>query len=68
MGERAWGLQFHLEATEGIVATMAAGGAGELVAAGSSPEVLLAPMGQHLADYQALARGVFQAWARLLRR
>lgn len=66
-GDRAWGLQFHLEVTGTVVDAMALGGGEELASAGVQTFALTQGVGQHGAALQSLARTVFGRFAGLVR-
>lgn len=61
----AFGMQFHPEVDEGILHIMAESGREELEAAGVGIDAVLAPMREHLAGWQAVARDAFEAWAQI---
>ena len=61
----SFGIQFHPEVDEPILRAMAESGREELEGLGLRPEALLAPMRQHLAGLQAVARDAFGGWARI---
>jgi GMP synthase (glutamine-hydrolysing) len=65
-GERAWGIQFHLEVEENVLAAMLSSGADELAAEGVDPDLLLAQSARELPRLREVAAGVFSRWAALL--
>jgi GMP synthase (glutamine-hydrolysing) len=62
-GRSAYGLLFHLEVTESIIAAMVAAFADECVAAGVDGAEISRRMPQHLPPLQAIGRTVFARWA-----
>jgi len=64
-GERAWGVQFHLETDEEVFSAMMAGEA-ELREAGVDPEHLRSQSVRELPRLRSIAQGVFARWAELL--
>ena len=64
-GERAWGVQFHLETDEEVFSAMMAGEV-ELREAGVDPEHLRAQSARELPRLRSIAQGVFARWAELL--
>jgi len=62
-GERAVGLQFHLEVDEPVLTAMIASGGEELREAGVDPELLTAQARRELPRLRAIAAGVFSRWA-----
>ena len=65
-GERAWGVQFHLELDAGVLQAMLAGGAEELAEEGVDPAQLLAASSRELPRLAALATTVFTRFAALV--
>jgi len=64
-GERAWGVQFHLEVDPEVLQAMLSGEA-ELLEAGVDPAHLLAQAERELPRLREVSRGVFQRWAAFL--
>ena len=64
-GERAWGVQFHLETDEEVFSAMMAGEA-ELREAGVDPGHLRSQSVRELPRLRSIAHGVFARWAQLL--
>ena len=65
-GERAWGVQFHLEIDAQTLRAMVDGGGDELAEAGVDPELLLAQAGRELPRLLPVASGIFFCWVKLL--
>jgi GMP synthase (glutamine-hydrolysing) len=65
-GERAYGLLFHLEATNKIVEDMARGFAGELDEEKIEGADIIAQTREHLPQLQRIGASVFQRWASLI--
>jgi|FaiFalFF_MnMetaG_3_1042247.scaffolds.fasta_scaffold00167_11 GMP synthase (glutamine-hydrolysing) len=65
-GTSAYGLLFHLEVTEPLIAEMVRTFAEELREAGLSGEEILRQAPQHLPAVQQIGRTVFRAWTRLI--
>ncbi|HOB98763.1 MAG TPA: gamma-glutamyl-gamma-aminobutyrate hydrolase family protein [Verrucomicrobiota bacterium] len=65
-GRGAWGILFHIEVTETIVAGMVRTFADELRGAGVNARSILAEGERHLRALRALAESVVGAWASLL--
>jgi GMP synthase (glutamine-hydrolysing) len=61
-GERAWGIQFHLEMNEPVLRTMLQSGAAELAENGVDPDLLLAQSRRELPRLQQIAAHVFSRW------
>jgi GMP synthase (glutamine-hydrolysing) len=66
-GQRAWGLQFHLEVTAPVVDAMTSGGGSELAAAGVSLAAVTRGVARHGSALEAVARTVFGRFAQLVR-
>lgn len=66
-GRAAFGILFHLEVTEAIVAGMVAAFADELRETGVDGRQILAEAKQHLPGLGAIARTVFGDWTRLVK-
>lgn len=66
--ERAYGLLFHLEATQKIVEDMLRGFSEELDEERIDGAEILAQSHDHLARHQSIGRSVFQRWASLVGR
>jgi GMP synthase (glutamine-hydrolysing) len=66
-GDRAYGVLFHLEATEPVVKAMAGAFRDELAGAGVSVEALIAETRQHAAACAGIGVPFFQRWAALAR-
>jgi GMP synthase-like glutamine amidotransferase len=64
-GERAWGIQFHLEMDEALLRAMIASGSAELAEAGVDSDLLLAQAARELPRLQKLAAAVFSRWVEL---
>jgi GMP synthase (glutamine-hydrolysing) len=60
---RAWGLQFHPEADEAIIAGWARHAPGELRSAGVEPAWLAAESARHMGEQRRLARALGRAFA-----
>ena len=65
-GERAWGVQFHLEIDVQTLRAMVDGGGDELAEAGVDPQLLLAQAGRELPRLLPVASGIFSRWVKLL--
>lgn len=65
-GQGAYGILFHLEVTSGIVACMLDAFADELREEGIAPAELASKTTASLAGLEAIGKGVFGAWSRLL--
>lgn len=63
---RAYGLLFHLEATQKIVEDMVRGFAGELDEEGIEGAEIIAQTRDHLSKQQSIGHSVFQRWAGLI--
>ena len=59
---RAWGIQFHLEVDEAVLAAMIGSGADELAEAGVDPELLRLQAQRELPRLRPIASGVFSRW------
>ena len=66
-GERAWGVQFHLETDAEVLSAMVSGGRDELAAEGIDGDAILAAGARELPRLARVADGVFSRWAALLR-
>jgi len=66
MGERAWGIQFHLETDEEVLEAMLSGGAGELSEAGVDPARIRTRAREELPRLRERALAVFRRWAELV--
>jgi GMP synthase (glutamine-hydrolysing) len=66
-GTNAYGLLFHLEVTEPLIADMVRTFAGELREAGLSGEEILRQAERHVPDLRRIGQTVFRAWTRLLK-
>ena len=66
-GERAWGVQFHLETDAEVLAAMVSGGRDELAAEGIDGDAILAAGERELPRLAEVAAGVFARWSALLR-
>jgi GMP synthase (glutamine-hydrolysing) len=64
--ERAYGLLFHLEATQEIVEDMVRGFSGELGEEGIEGAEIIAQSREHLPRHQRIGQSVFQRWASLV--
>jgi GMP synthase (glutamine-hydrolysing) len=64
-GRAAWGVQFHLEVDEEVLAAMMTGEA-ELREAGVDPELLRDQASRELPRLRQIASGVFERWAQLV--
>ena len=64
-GERAWGIQFHLEIDEPVLRAMVASGTAELAENGVDPDLLLAQAGREIPRLQPIAESVFSRWLQL---
>jgi GMP synthase (glutamine-hydrolysing) len=64
-GERAWGVQFHLEMTPELLRSFVDNGAADLAAAGVEAEGLLAGSRRELPRMGALAEPIFRRWLAL---
>jgi len=62
-GERAWGIQFHLEIDEAVLRSMIASGETELAENGVDAELLLLQSRRELPRLQEIAAGIFSRWA-----
>lgn len=67
-GTGAYGIQFHLEVTQGIVREMLRTWPEELVAEGVDADAILADTARHLPALRPVADSVFGRWARRLPR
>src|SRR5271157_3778853 len=65
-GPNAWGLLFHMEVTEPLVAAMVQAFPDELAGAGLQGREILAQAAAHLPTLERIARGAFARWAELL--
>ncbi|MDW8168799.1 MAG: gamma-glutamyl-gamma-aminobutyrate hydrolase family protein [Acidobacteriota bacterium] len=65
-GTNAYGLLFHLEVTEPIIAEMVRTFAEELREAGLSGEEIVRQAAQHLPELERIGHAVFRAWTRLI--
>ncbi len=65
-GTNAYGLLFHLEVTEPIIAEMVRAFAEELREAGLSGEEIVRHAARHLPELERVGHGVFHAWTRLI--
>jgi GMP synthase (glutamine-hydrolysing) len=65
-GDNAYGLLFHLEATQAQVEAMVADFADEVTAAKTSPDALLSGAAQHIPAVSALGAQVFDRFARTI--
>lgn len=66
-GPAAWGILFHLEVTEAIIAGMVANFAGELCDAGVNGRQLITQAGRLLPEFSAIGRTIFEGWASLVK-
>ena len=67
-GPAAWGILFHLEVTEAIIAGMVASFADELRDAGVDGRELIAQAGRFLPELSAIGRTIFEGWAGLVKK
>ena len=65
-GKSAYGVLFHLEATQEIVADMVRGFADELDEERIDGAQIIAQTREHLPELQRIGASVFQAWSRLV--
>lgn len=63
VGQRAYGVQFHLESTAPMVNAMVRDGVDELAGEGLDPRVIEQATRAHIAEQERLATGFFGAWA-----
>jgi GMP synthase (glutamine-hydrolysing) len=63
-GDRAWGVQFHLEMDEDVLSAMMRGEA-ELLEAGVDPGLLRLQAARELPRLRPIASAVFARWAAL---
>jgi GMP synthase-like glutamine amidotransferase len=63
VGERAYGIQFHLESTPPMVDAMVRGGADELAREGLDPRVIEEATAAYMGEQERLAARFFGAWA-----
>jgi GMP synthase (glutamine-hydrolysing) len=66
-GERAWGIQFHLEIDEALLRSMVASGETELAENGVDAELLVLQARRELPRIEEIAAAVFSRWMRLTR-
>ncbi len=66
-GANAWGLLFHMEVTEAMVAGMVHAFSDELAAAELDGREILAQTATHLPPLEGIGRGAFARWAELIR-
>jgi GMP synthase-like glutamine amidotransferase len=66
-GEKAWGLQFHLEVTREVISAMVEGADTELASAGVRSAEVLAGVERHGSALEHLASTVFSRWAAMLK-
>lgn len=64
-GERAWGVQFHLETDAAVLGAMVNGGGEELEEAGVDRELLLAQAERELPRLRQVAAQIFSRWTAL---
>jgi GMP synthase (glutamine-hydrolysing) len=64
-GERAWGVQFHLEMTDELLRSFVDHGAADLAAAGVEADALLAGSQRELPRMGALSEPIFRRWLAL---
>lgn len=66
-GRAAFGILFHLEVTEAIIAGMVADFADELRDAGADGRQIIAQAGRFLPELSSIGRTVFEGWAALVK-
>ena len=64
-GERAWGVQFHLETDPSVLGAMVDGGTGELEETGVDRELLLQQAERELPRLRQIAVEIFSRWTAL---
>ena len=66
-GRAAFGILFHLEVTEAIIAAMLANFADDLRDAGVDGRQIIAQAGRFLPELSSIGRTVFEGWAALVK-